>query len=224
MIRLAASVLAVTMLIAGCASFETQRWLDGLRDRLDQFANAEWYFEINLLSREGLSADQVEQRETAIMKQAEAVCFGPIIARLDRLGADASAQAAQGHDAAIHDLPNAAQRADADLTECLRPFGVSGAIGKTVAGQDMGMVEFIQRGIAAAMMYRRALVQAQRERDLQWTTLAYAFSGSSSRPNAFVNPSQTYVLPYTTTDGKVVRGHWRTNPNATCIDNIGGCR
>jgi hypothetical protein len=42
--------------------------------------------------------------------------------------------------------------------------------------------------------------------------------------SANVNPNQTYVQPYVRHDGTPVRGHWRTDPNDTCLDNIRGCR
>ena len=33
-----------------------------------------------------------------------------------------------------------------------------------------------------------------------------------------------YINPYTKKDGTRVKGHYRTKPNNTCIDNIRGCR
>ncbi|WP_192034961.1 hypothetical protein [Halomonas sp. YLGW01] len=48
--------------------------------------------------------------------------------------------------------------------------------------------------------------------------LSGALDGSS-----FISQDSYWVNGYTKSDGSYVRGHWRTLPNSTCIDNITGC-
>ncbi|GHE22826.1 hypothetical protein [Halomonas urumqiensis] len=41
--------------------------------------------------------------------------------------------------------------------------------------------------------------------------------------SSYTNSNRHWVNSYFRTDGTYVPGHWRTNPNDTCLDNINGC-
>jgi hypothetical protein len=78
-------------------------------------------------------------------------------------------------------------------------------------------------GLRAVGNARATVADEQRKRAAlvvaSLAVVALAVGGGAN-----VNPDQTYVGQYHRRDGTVVRGHWRTNPNETCLDNIGGCR
>ena len=41
--------------------------------------------------------------------------------------------------------------------------------------------------------------------------------------SSYTNSNQHWVNSYYRADGTYVPGHWRSNPNGTCLDNINGC-
>lgn len=53
---------------------------------------------------------------------------------------------------------------------------------------------------------------------------AAAYNTSYSTPaTSYTNPNRHWVNGYFRDDGTYVQGHWRTNPNNTCLDNLNGC-
>ncbi|MDW7747021.1 hypothetical protein [Halomonas sp.] len=54
--------------------------------------------------------------------------------------------------------------------------------------------------------------------------MAAGYSAGAGGGSSYVNPNQHWVSGYYRSDGTYVPGHWRTDPNRVCYDNINGCR
>jgi|GEM_PF-4060330 hypothetical protein len=54
--------------------------------------------------------------------------------------------------------------------------------------------------------------------------VATLFAAAVALPQIAGATGYHWVNPYTKSDGTSVQGHWRSNPNGTCLDNIRGCR
>lgn len=206
------ALVALVMMLVGCANLSTQREFKMIESRLAEYVAAEFYIDIDLIDKSGLTDEQIRQKEIQAMQLSESICVLPYLTKVKSVIAPGFI--------ASQTLATAIPAVDSEFEACIRPFGVNGHIGKTVGGTDLAMLYYLQGGFAAAREYQRLSNQLAIEESANGMALAYAFSGLSYP----VNPNLTYVSPYVRSNGSVVRGHLRTAPNLTCIDNLSRCR
>ena len=105
-----------------------------------------------------------------------------------------------------------------------------GAVGfnffKLEDGREQRSPEYLEEILASLRGWgdARATVANEQQDNTALVVAGLAVVAVALGEGANVNSDQTYVGQYRRRDGTVVRGHWRTNPNETCLDNIGGCR
>lgn len=108
------------------------------------------------------------------------------------------------------------------FADCGRALGLNARTIEILKdGRQMNFTSMLQSAIPILEHRDRALSTFQRNQF--WENFAIALAAFSAG-YAQTSPSQIWIAPYTRPDGTLVNSHWRTLPNATCIDNIRGCR
>jgi hypothetical protein len=125
-------------------------------------------------------------------------------------------------------LPETARLLDREFDKCVARCGVVGYnFFELEDGRELRVPEYLAEAVASIRSYGEARADVANEQrnnaalvvaSLAVVALAVGEGGAS------VNSDQTRVEQYHRRDGTLVRGHWRTNPNETCLDNIRGCR
>jgi hypothetical protein len=223
-------IVALAGALAACASPLSTARLDTARaDFKEKARPAQMMIQYDLAKPGGLTPTERKRREAAAEKAFSPVCAKPyaenlhasVVTAIERSTASASLAQAEA-------LPETAHELDRDFDKCVSKFGVVGFnFFKLEDGRELRTPEYLAEMIAGLRAWGDARATVANEQQdnaalvvASLAVVALAVGGSG----AGVNPDQTHVESYHRRDGTVVRGHWRTNPNETCLDNIRGCR
>lgn len=205
--RLLAHAALVTVLLAGCASpaafYEHQK----AQAELDRFMRAPYYADVDLvapgqLTRQQQDAD-VAARAPKLKPCIDAVETGLLGMRLAR---------------STLDLLHRGNDIDKEFDVCARRFGLTGRIVFKVGDDYLSIPEYTAQGTRVNEVAAAASAKVGASKQSNALALAY---GLSMRP---LVPETVYVAPHVRSDGSYIRGHVRTTPDSTCLNNIGGCR
>ena len=182
----------------------------------------------DLAKPDGLTPTEYERRKAAAEKAFLLPCAKPYAEEL-HAGVVAAAERAKaaGTLAPVEGLPEAARQLDREFDKCLARFGVIGFnFFEFEDGRKLRAPEYLTEVLASlrGLGDASATVAAEQQDNAALVVASLAVVAVSMGGGANVNSDQTYVEQYRRRDGTVVRGHRRTNPNETCLDNIRGCR
>ena len=154
------------------------------------------------------------------------VCVKPYTEKLQASVALATERATASVSLApIETLPETARMLDREFDKCLAGFGVVGFnFFKLEDGRELRAPDYLSETIASLHAWGNARATVASEQQDNAALVVASLAVVALAVGGGVNPDQTYVGQYRRRDGTVVHGHWRTNPNETCRDNIGGCR
>jgi hypothetical protein len=227
--RVFALVLAASAgTLAACASPQSAARLDTARaDFKEQVRPAQMMIQYDLAKPGRLTPTERGRREAAAEKAFSPVCAKPYAENL-HASVDAAAERAKANGALapVESLPESARLLDREFDKCMARFGVVGFnFFKREDGRELRAPDYLSETIASLHAWGNAhATVANEQQDNTALVVASLAVVALAVGGANVNPDQTYVGQYRRRDGTVVRGHWRTNPNETCLDNIRGCR
>jgi hypothetical protein len=214
--------------LAACASPQSVARLDTARaDFKEKVRPARMMIQYDLAKPGGLTPTERERREAAAAKAFSPACVKQYTENLQASVTAATERAtASGSLAPAEGLPERARLLDREFDKCVARFGVVGFnFFQLEDGRELRTPEYLAEAIASLRGWGDArAVVANEQRDnaalvvASLAAVAVAVSGGAN-----VNSDQTHIDQYRRRDGTVVRGHWRTNPNETCLDNIRGC-
>lgn len=169
-------------------------------------------FQWDLIDTKGLSASERVFEENRIYTAIEAACVVPYHEQRADILRELFYHLQRNNFSTADQSPLTAEFIDLKLTECLAAYGVKGHFIVAVPGwEEMDLPGYL----ALLISKGRALVA--------WQNRGAPFLLSNHGYPAL--PGSAYwVDQYIKRDGTIVRGHLRSSPNNTCIDNIRGCR
>ena len=215
--------------LAACASPQSVARLDTARaDFKEKVRPARMMIQYDLAKPGGLTPTERERGEAAADKAFSPACAKPYAENL-HASVDAAAERAKasGALAPLETLPETARLLDLEFDRCVAKFGVVGFnFFKLEDGRELRAPEYLSETIASLRTWgdARATVANEQQDNTALVVASVAGLAVAVGGSANVNSDQTYVGQYRRRDGTAVRGHWRTNPNETCLDNIRGCR
>lgn len=216
-------------MLAACASPQSITRFDTARaDFKEKVRPAQMMIQYDLARPGGLTPTQLAHREAAAAKAFSPACAKPYAENL-HASVDAAAEGAKasGTLAPIETLPETARLLDREFNKCVAKFGVVGFnFFKLEDGRELRSPDYLSETIISlrALGDARATVANEQQDNTALVVASLAVVAIAIGGGANVNSDQTHVGQYRRRDGTVVRGHWRTNPNETCLDNIRGCR
>jgi hypothetical protein len=213
--------------LAACASPQSVARLETAHaDFNERVRPAQMMIQYDLAHPGRLTRAELARREAAAAKAFMPACAKPYTENL-HTSVDAAAERAKasGTLAPVEALPETARLLDRDFDKCVASFGVVGFnFFQLEDGRELRAPEYLAEMIASLRAWAgaRATV-ANEQQDNAALVVASLAVVALAVGGAGVNPDETHVESYRRRDGTVVRGHWRTNPNETCLDNIRGC-
>jgi hypothetical protein len=222
-------ILAVAGALAACASPQSIARLDTARaDFKEKVRPAQMMIQYDLSRPGRFTPAELARREAAAEKAFSPACAKPYTVNLQASVQDAAERAKVSRSIApVETLPESARVLDREFDKCLARFGVVGFnFFKLEAGRELRAPEYLSETIASLHAWgnARTTVANEQQDNAALVVASLAVVALAVGGGANVNPDQTYVEQYHRRDGTVVRSHWRTNPNETCLDNIRGCR
>jgi hypothetical protein len=218
-------------MLAGCANPFSVAALNAARGNFEaQTRPAQMMVQYDLANSAGLTAGQRERQEREAVQKFSPACMKPYTEKLYANVASAIAQAQATYSlSAIDRLPEDARRLDSEFDKCVGAFGVIGYnFVVREDGREQRIPAYLAELVASLRRYGDAHAQVEGEKQVSAAIaasgLAVALVAGAAASGNGVNPDQIYIEPYVRHDGTMVRGHWRTMPNDTCLDNIRGCR
>lgn len=216
-------------MLGACASPQSVARLDTARgDFKEKVRPAQRMIQYDLAKSGSLTPTARERREAAAEKAFSPACVKPYTENLHAsVNAAAERAKASGSLAPVEALPETARALDREFDKCVAKFGVVGFnFFKLQDGRELRAPEYLSEAIASLRTWgdARAAVANEQQDNAALVVASLAVVALAVGGGGGVNPEQTHVESYHRRDGTVVRGHWRTNPNETCLDNIGGCR
>lgn len=224
-----AVILICLSVAAGCASQEAIGGLREAEKKVHDLEKRSIVIAVDLLDPSGLSKEEVERRETEIFRSLSETCLSAYGQRLGEGLHKAAYDIGERADFTKFDrLPSFAHALDKFLDDCGKEYGASVRVFIEMDERREVQMPMYLREIGESgrdLLRARAAVQREESDSRRdWLLFAAGFTSSlNGAPNAFINPDQIYVGPYLRGDGRIVPGHFRTLPNATCLDNINGC-
>ena len=222
-------IVALSAALAACASPQSIARLDTARaDFKEKVRPAQMMLQYDLAHSSRLTPAARARRKAAAEKAFSPACVKPYTENL-HASVDAAAERAKagGSLAPVEALPETARLLDREFDKCVAKFGVVGFnFFKLEDGRELRAPEYLSETIASLRAWgdARATVANEQQDNTALVAAGLAVMALAVGGSANVNPDQTYVEQYRRRDGTVVHGHWRTNPNETCLDNIRGCR
>jgi hypothetical protein len=213
------STTAILFLTA-CASPSTMLEKSSAMAELNRYTSAKLMIELNAINSEQLSKEGLQRLEEQIAQSAQVTCTDPLLDKMETaLKIDARIE---------HEVLDAALKADKineEYDRCLNKFGATGYMGAQIVGDFMSVGEWLRRVWAAASYAAHISQRAEWESTNNGIIFFGAMSVAAASLGAQypVNPNQIYITPQIR-NGTYVRGHYRTTPNSTCLDNIRGCK
>jgi hypothetical protein len=177
--------------------------------------------EYDLTNGAGLAPTVRERREHEAALAFMPACTKPYTERLlARIKAVVERAKASRSLYEVDSLPDVARGLDHEFDKCVGKFGVIGFnYVELQDGREQRVPDYVAEVLDSLHRYGAAYDQAALEQQLVLATVA-----ASDAVGTAINSDQIYVGAYVRADGTPVRGHWRTKPNDTCLDNIHGCR
>jgi hypothetical protein len=216
--------------LAACANPQSIARLDTARaDFKEKVRPAQLMIQYDLAKPGRLTPTELARREAAAAKAFSPACAKPYAENL-HASVDAAAERvkASGVLAPAETLPETARLLDLEFDRCVAKFGVAGFnFFKLEDGRELRAPEHLSEMIASLRAWgdARAIVANEQQDNMALVVASLALVAVAvGDGGGNVNSDQTYVGQYRRRDGTLVRGHWRTNPNETCLDNIRGCR
>jgi hypothetical protein len=216
-------------MLASCASPQSIAHLDTARaDFKEKVRPAQMMIQYDLAKPGSLAPAERERREAAAAKAFSPACAKPYAENL-HASVDVAAERAKasGALAPVETLPETARLLDREFDKCLVRFGVVGFnFFELEDGRELRAPEYLSETVASLRAWgdARATVANEQQDNTALVVASLAVVAVAVGGGANVNSDQTHIDQYRRRDGTVVRGHWRTNPNETCLDNIRGCR
>lgn len=223
------AILIFLSIASGCASQEAMRRLHEAEKKIHDLEKRSMVIAVDLLDSSGLSTEEVEQREKKIFESLRETCLSAYDERLgEGLRYAALDIGARADFTKFDRLPSFAQALDNFLGECGKEYGVSvRVLIETADRRELRMPIYMREIGESGRDFLHARAAAGREESdskRDWLLFAAGLAGSvTGSSKGFVNANQIYVSAYLRSDGRFVPGHFRTLPNATCLDNINGC-
>jgi hypothetical protein len=222
-------IVVLSAALAACASPQSIARLDTARaDFKEKVRPAQMMIQYDLAHPGRLTPAELARREAAAEKAFSPACAKPYYESLHASVEGAAERAkASGSLAPVEALPETARLLDREFYKCVARFGVVGFnFFKLEDGRELRAPEYLSETIASLHSWgdARATVATEQQDNAALVVASLAVVALAVGGGASVNSDQTYVGQYRRRDGTVVRGHWRTNPNETCLDNIRGCR
>jgi hypothetical protein len=233
-VRTARSICALVLAasaetLAACASPQSIARLDTARaDFKERVRPAQMMIQYDLAHPGRLTPAELARREADAAKAFSPMCAKPYAENL-HASVDAAAERAKasGSLAPAEALPETARLLDREFDKCVAKFGVVGFnFFQLEDGRELRAPDYLSETIASLHAWgdARATVATEQQDSAALVVASLGVVALAVSGGANVNSDQTYVGQYRRRDGTVVRGHWRTNPNETCLDNIRGCR
>jgi hypothetical protein len=216
-------------MLAACASPQSIARLDTARaDFKDKVRPAQMMVQYDLARPGRLTPAELAREEETAAKAFSPACVKPYTENL-HASVDGAAERAKasGTLAPVEALPDTARLLDREFDKCLAKFGVVGFnFFKLEDGREQRAPEYLSETIASLHAWgdARATVANEQQENAALVAASLAVVAVAIGDGTNVNSDQTHVGQYRRRDGTVVRAHWRTNPNETCLDNIRGCR
>lgn len=214
-VALTATVIALT----GCAG---EARLESARGDFEAHTKPmQMMVQYDLADSAGLASNVRERREQEAARAFMPACTKPYTEKLlARVKAAAERATAIRSLNEVDSLPDVARGLDREFDKCVGKFGVIGFnYVELQDGREQRVPDYLAEVLDSLHRYGAAYDQAALEQQLVLTTVAALGAVGTA-----INSDQIYVGPYVRADGAPVRGHWRTKPNDTCLDNIRGCR
>jgi hypothetical protein len=215
--------------LAACANPQSVARLETAHaDFKEKVRPAHMMIQYDLAHPGRLTPAERARREADAAKAFSPACAKPYAENL-HASVDAAAERAKasGSLAPVEALPETARLLDREFDKCVAKFGVVGfSFFQLEDGRELRAPDYLSETIASlhALGDARATVATEQQDSAALVVASLAVVALAVGGSANVNPDQTYVGQYRRRDGTEVRGHWRTNPNDTCLDNIRGCR
>jgi hypothetical protein len=217
---------AATVACGSCAGPQRTARLDAARaDFATETRPARMMVQFDLATTRKLSPTEREQQEAKAASAFSPACVKPYTEKLlTRVRTTADEARASGALMALNPLPEYARVLDKEFDLCLHKFSVTGFnYMERDDGREQRIPEYLDELIVSLRAYGVAYAEAAADQQENVAFVMGALTAALAA-GAAVNPNQTYVESYRRRDGTLVRGHLRTLPNETCLDNIRGCR
>lgn len=217
---------ATTAACGGCAGPQSAARLDAARaDFATETRPARMMVQFDLATTRKLRPTEREQQEAKAATAFNPACVKPYTEKLlARVRTTADEARASGTLLALNPLPEYARVLDKEFDLCLHKLSVTGFnYMERDDGREQRIPEYLNELIVSLRAYGAAHAEAVADQQENAALVVEALTAALAA-GAAVNPNQTYVESYRRRDGTLVRGHLRTLPNETCLDNIRGCR